>query len=56
VQLKEGSSFLEEVSDFQHITTAVGYMIDYEWPVVHRSQPVEPVIPVPNVSPIARKR
>lgn len=56
VQLKEGSSFLEEVSDYQHITTAIGYMVDYEWPVIHRSVPSAPVIPVPNVSPIARKR
>lgn len=33
VQMKKGSSFLEEVSDYQHITTAIGYMVDYEWPV-----------------------
>lgn len=33
VSTKEGSSFLEEESDTQHITTAIGYMIDYEWPV-----------------------
>jgi len=33
VQLKEGSTFIEEVSDYQHITTAVGYMIDYEFPI-----------------------
>lgn len=33
VQMKKGSSFIEEVSDYQHITTAIGYMIDYEWPV-----------------------
>lgn len=34
VQLKEGSSFIEEDSHVQHITTAIGYMIDYEFPVV----------------------
>lgn len=33
VQTKEGSAFLEEESDTQHITTAVGYMVDYEWPI-----------------------
>lgn len=35
VQLKEGSTFLEDDSDqYQHITTAVRYMIDYECPVL----------------------
>ncbi len=33
VQFKKGSTFLEEVSDFQHITTAIGYMVDYEFPI-----------------------
>ena len=33
VQLKKGSTFIEEDSDIQHITTAVGYMIDYCWPI-----------------------
>lgn len=33
VQLKEGSSFLEGETDYQHITTAVGYFIDYEFPI-----------------------
>ena len=33
VQLKQGSTFIEEDSDVQHITTAVGYMIDYIWPI-----------------------
>ena len=33
VQLKKGSTFLEEDSDYQHITTAIGYMIDYECPI-----------------------
>ncbi len=32
VQLKKGSSFQEDDSDqYQHITTAIGYMIDYEF-------------------------
>lgn len=34
VQLKEGSTFLEEDSPVQHITTAIGYMTDYEFPIV----------------------
>ena len=33
VQLKPGSAFLEVDGDYQHITTAVGYCIDYEWPI-----------------------
>ncbi len=33
VQFKKGSTFLEEDSDYQHITTAIGYMIDYEFPI-----------------------
>lgn len=33
VQLKKGSTFLEEESDVQHVTTAIGYMVDVEWPI-----------------------
>lgn len=33
VQLKEGSTFLENETEYQHITTAIGYMVDYEWPI-----------------------
>lgn len=33
VQLKKGSAFIEEVSDAQHITTAIGYFVEREWPV-----------------------
>lgn len=33
VQFKEGSTFIEEETQFQHITTAIGYCCDYEWPV-----------------------
>lgn len=55
VQLKDGSSFLEEVSDYQHITTAVGYFIAYEWPVVHQTAPVQ-VTPIGTVSPIAKRQ
>ena len=34
VQLKEGSTFQENETEYQHITTAIGYMVDYEWPAV----------------------
>jgi len=34
VQLKDGSTFLEDESnEYQHITTAIGYFIAYEFPV-----------------------
>jgi hypothetical protein len=34
VQFKEGSSFQEDQkNDYQHITTAIGYMISVEWPL-----------------------
>lgn len=33
VQLKEGSTFLEDETEYQHITTAIGYMVDYVWPM-----------------------
>lgn len=34
VQLQKGSTFQEDQkNDYQHITTAIGYCVDYEWPV-----------------------
>jgi len=33
-QLKKGSSFLEDETEYQHITTAIRYMMDYEHPVI----------------------
>jgi len=34
VQLQEGSTFQEDQKNqYQHITTAIGYMIDYEWSI-----------------------
>jgi hypothetical protein len=34
VQLQEGSTFQEDQKNqYQHITTAIGYMIDYEFPI-----------------------
>lgn len=36
-QLKKGSTFLEEDSEYQHIGTAVRYFLDYEFPVLSRT-------------------
>lgn len=41
VQFKKGSTFLEEDSEFQHITTAIGYFIDYDFPVVTKTAQVQ---------------
>ena len=38
VQFKKGSAFLEEESEYQHITTAVGYCVDHVWPAVKRRE------------------
>ncbi len=43
VQVKQGSTFQEEVTDYQHITTAIGYCVHYEWPIAVD----KPVIPAP---------
>lgn len=53
VQLKEGSSFQEDDSNSaQHITTAIGYWIDREWPVlIDSSVPKKVVTPIASVSP-----
>lgn len=40
-QLKKGSTFLEEDSEFQHIGTAVRYFIDYEFPIAGKLRRVE---------------
>jgi hypothetical protein len=37
VQLKQGSTFIEEVSDYQHIGTAIRYFVEYEFPVRGRA-------------------
>lgn len=42
VQLQEGSTFQEDqTNQYQHITTAIGYCVDYEWPI-QRKQVVTP--------------
>lgn len=33
VQTKQGSTYQEAETEFQHITTAVGYMVDYDFPL-----------------------
>lgn len=38
VQLKKGSAFQEDdKNEYQHITTAIGYCVDREWPVIKRT-------------------
>ncbi|MDH4581386.1 hypothetical protein E8F20_05785 [Pseudomonas sp. BN415] len=38
VQLQDGSTFQEDQKNqYQHITTAIGYCIDVEWPVIKRT-------------------
>lgn len=35
VQLQKGSTFQEDqTNDYQHITTAIGYCVEYEWPII----------------------
>ena len=42
VQLKEGSAFQEDQSNkYQHITTAIGYCVDVEWPSIRRTASTE---------------
>jgi hypothetical protein len=43
VQTKQGSTYQEEESDYQHITTAVRYFLDYEFPIVKRLAQVSPL-------------
>ena len=40
-QLKKGSTFLEEDSEFQHIGTAVRYFCDFEWPIADGMRRIE---------------
>ena len=39
-QLKNGSTFLEEDGEYQHIGTALRYFISYEWPIAGRENRV----------------
>lgn len=38
VQVKEGSTFLEQDGKYQHITTAIGYMVEYDHPMITNLQ------------------
>lgn len=38
VQIKEGSTFIEQDSPYQHITTAIGYCVNYEWPITMKKE------------------
>ena len=49
VQTKKGSTFLEEDSDYQHITTAIGYCVDHIWPVSSKKD-FEPTKPIPSAN------
>ncbi len=41
VTFKKGSSFLEEETDQQHVTTAIGYCIERIWPIKPEKEEVE---------------
>ena len=43
VQTMKGSTFLEAVSDYQHVTTAIGYCVEYLWPI-RRDEIKQPVL------------
>jgi hypothetical protein len=44
VQTKGGSTFLEDETEYQHITTAIGYCVDYIWPISGKKDiQIEPV-------------
>lgn len=36
--LQKGSTFIEEVTEYQHIGTAVRYLIDYDFPIITHTQ------------------
>ncbi len=58
VQLKEGSAFQDDdTNSAQHITTAVGYWIDREWPVlIDSAVPRRIVTPIASVTPWRQPR
>lgn len=47
VQIKKGSTFLEEDGEYQHITTAIGYCVDHVWPVIMKKD-FSGVVPRPS--------
>lgn len=40
-QLKEGSSFIEQENEYQHIGTAIRYFVDYEFPILTQSRRIQ---------------
>lgn len=50
VQTKKGSTFIEEDSEYQHITTAIGYCVDRTWPVAPRKEFSGPTAHEPTVN------
>ena len=44
VQLQNGSTFQEDQrNQYQHITTAIGYLVDVEWPVIRNTASLRPI-------------
>jgi len=44
VQLQKGSTFQEDqTNQYQHITTAIGYCVDVEWPAIKNTATVTPL-------------
>lgn len=49
VQLQKGSTFQEDqTNQYQHITTAIGYCVDVEWPITNKKE--FSVTPLPSVN------
>lgn len=55
VQTKKGSTFLEEDSEYQHITTAIGYCCDHIWPITGKKE-LGDVTPVKSENPFRKDR
>lgn len=53
VTLKQGSSFIEEQTEYQHITTAIGYCVDVEWPIAQKMYELG-FVPDPAYSPFRK--
>lgn len=54
VQLQKGSTFQEDqTNQYQHITTAIGYCVDVEWPILFKKE--VQVTPVATINHFNRK-
>lgn len=54
VQLQKGSTFQEDqTNQYQHITTAIGYCVDVEWPILFKKE--VKVTPIPTINHFNRK-